>query len=145
MEKRLDEMNRLADMGQFPALVNAGATLNVMVTMAVTWWVEPRWPGWVGVWVGLVIAANLTPVVLLRLLDDGSRPMNTVRGMDFVKDQHRFSDWVYVAASANMMVWVLMSWTAAALHRTTGLLVALEVVAAVVTFSPVLVRGLRRG
>ena len=30
-EKRLNEMDRLGDMGHFPAVVNAGATVNVLV------------------------------------------------------------------------------------------------------------------
>jgi hypothetical protein len=31
--KRLNEMNRLGDMLHFPAIVNAGATLNVLLTI----------------------------------------------------------------------------------------------------------------
>ena len=49
-EKRLNEMDRLGDMGHFPAVVNAGATVNVLVTILATWWVEPRWPALAGVW-----------------------------------------------------------------------------------------------
>ncbi len=62
--------------------------------------------------------------------------------MDFVRDQHKFSDWVYVAASADMAFWILLAWTASALYRTRPVLLLVEVAAFVVTFSPVLLRGL---
>jgi hypothetical protein len=64
--------------------------------------------------------------------------------MDFFRDQHKFSDWVYVAASADMAFWVLLGWTVALLHRTHASLIALLVVAALATFSPVLWRMVRR-
>ena len=143
-EKRLNEMDRLGDMGHFPVLVNAGATVNVMATMAATWWVEPRWPALAGVWVGLVLVVNLLPVVLLRLTLRPQTVYPRLREMNFVRDQHKFSDWVYLAASADMAFWVLLAWTGSALMRTPGVLAGLEVVAGVATFSPVLVRGLRR-
>ncbi len=67
-EKRLDAMDRLGDMLHFPAAVNGGATLNVMVTIAATWWIEPRYtqPYAVLVWIALVLALNLLPVLILR-------------------------------------------------------------------------------
>jgi hypothetical protein len=64
--------------------------------------------------------------------------------MNFVRDQHKFSDWVYVAASADMAFWVLLAWTATTLHRTQLTLDALLLVAALATFSPVLARPLLR-
>jgi len=60
--------------------------------------------------------------------------------MDFFRDQHKFSDWVYLAASANMTFWILLTWTASALHRTTAVLALVEGVAFLATFSPVLLR-----
>lgn len=138
--KRLNEMDRLADMLHFPAAVNAGATLNVLVTVAVTWFVEPRFPAFAGVWVALVLLLNLLPVVLLRLTLRADTSYPELREMNFFRDQHKFSDWVYVAASANMAFWVLLCWTVSAWHRTTGALVALEVMAFLATFSPVLLR-----
>ena len=64
--------------------------------------------------------------------------------MNFVHDQHKFSDWVYIAASANMAFWVLTSWAVfSARYQVTTLMVVL-VIAALATFSPVLLR-LRRG
>jgi len=108
--KRLNEMNRLADMGHFPAVVNAGATVNVLVTIVVTWFVVPRFPQAFApvIWVALVLAVNLLPVVVLRMGMGPDTQFPTLAEMDFVKDQHKFSDWVYVAASANMAFWVLV-------------------------------------
>ena len=143
-DKRLDRMDRLSDMAHFPAVVNAGATLNVALTMLATWWVQPRWPGYIAPWVALVLLVNLTPVLLLRLTLRPDTPYPTLRTMNFYRDQHKFSDWVYVAASADMMVWVLVAWSGAALLRTRGTLGAMLAVAIVTTFSPVLLRALKR-
>ena len=140
-EKRLNEMNRLGDMLHFPAAVNAGATVNVLLTIACTWYVAPRWPALAGVWVALVLAANLLPVVLLRLAQGKATIYPTVGTMNFFSDQHKFSDWVYLAASANMTFWILLAWTVSALARTTVAFWGLEVVAFLATFSPVLLRG----
>lgn len=140
-DKRLNEMNRLGDMLHFPAIVNAGATANVLMTIALTWWVEPRHPAMAGAWVALVLAFNLLPVLLLRL---GLRPgMSYARlsEMNFFSDQHKFSDWVYVAASANMAFWILLTWTVAALHHGGLQLACMEVLAFLATFSPVLLRN----
>ena len=140
-DKRLNEMNRLSDMLHFPAVVNAGATVNVLVTVVATWFVEPRYPALAGVWLALVLALNLLPVVLLRLTLTPATPYPRLREMNFVHDQHKFSDWVYLAASADMAFWVLLAWTAAALDRTTPVLAGLLIVAFLATFSPVLLRG----
>ncbi len=137
-------MNRLGDMLHFPAAVNAGATANVMLTVALTWWVEARYPLLAGVWVALVLALNLLPVVLLRMSLGPATMYPRLGEMNFVRDQHKFSDWVYVGASANMAFWVLLTWTVAVLWRTNGALVAVEVVAFLATFSPVLLRGALR-
>lgn len=140
--KKLNEMNRLADMGHFPASVNAGATLNVLLTLCVTWWIEPRLPvSWAPVaWVFVVLAANLMPVVVLRLALSGTSVYPSLSDMDFWRDQHKFSDWVYVAASANMAFWVLLGWAVFAVWHTPAALGSMMAVAFVVTFSPVLLR-----
>ena len=143
-EKRLNEMDRLGDMGHFPAVVNAGATVNVLATIVATWWVEPRWPALAGIWVAVVLAVNLLPVALLRMTMGAGTVYPKLGEMDFFRDQHKFSDWVYLAASADMAFWVLLAWTCSALGRTEGMLVGLLVVAGVATFSPVLVRGMRK-
>jgi len=141
-EKRLNEMNRLGDMLHFPAIVNAGATLNVLVTILATWWVEPRRPSLAGLWVAIVLILNLLPVALLRLKEGPATVYPRLGEMNFFHDQHKFSDWVYVAASADMAFWVLLTWTASALFRTQGVLILLEIVAGLATFSPVLFRRL---
>ena len=143
-EKRLNEMNRLSDMLHFPAIVNAGATLNVLLTLLATWWVAPLYPALAGVWIGLVLVANLLPVALLRLTIRPDTPYPRLREMDFFRDQHKFSDWVYLAASADMAFWVLLAWTVATLHRTNESLAGLLTIAGVATFSPVLVRQRRK-
>jgi hypothetical protein len=141
--KKLNEMNRLADMGHFPAVVNAGATVNVLATICLTWFVVPRYaePFAPVVWVALVLAANLLPVVLLRLGMDEGTVFPALGEMDFVRDQHKFSDWVYVAASANMAFWVLVSWAVFSWVHTGAMLAGMLVVAFLATFSPVLLRG----
>ena len=144
-EKRLNEMDRLGDMGHFPAIVNAGATLNVLMTICVTWkFIEPRFTPWGAVWVVVVLAANLLPVVALRLAMGPATAFPTVANMNFFSDQHKFSDWVYVAASANMAFWVLLTWTVEELEHRLPVLLGLLAIAAVATFSPVLLRGFRK-
>jgi hypothetical protein len=140
--KKLNEMNRLSDMGHFPAVVNAGATVNVLATVPLTWLVEPHFAqGWAPVvWVALVLAVNLLPVVLLRLGMSEATEFPTLAEMDFVRDQHKFSDWVYVAASANMAFWVLGSWAVFSYVHTMGVLAVVLSVAFLATFSPVLLR-----
>ncbi len=148
-QKPLDRMDRLADMLHFPALVNAGATANVLLTIVVTWLLVPRlpqlWPSLPSavaplLWTALVLVLNLTPVIVLRAVDRGGRPIPRLRDMDFVHDQHRFSDWVYLGASANMAFWVLVSWAAFSLTGSVRVLATLLGVAFLVTFSPVLLR-----
>ncbi len=160
-DKPLNRMDRLADMGHFPALVNAGATLNVLVTVAVTHWIEPRFPyigpvqpwppiTWPPVaqalaWTALVLVLNLAPVVLLRRGMSPDTPYPPLGEMDFVHDQHKFSDWVYLAASANMAFWVLSAWSVFAISHTAKAFTIFEIVAGLATFSPVLLRSLRGG
>ncbi len=144
-EKKLNEMNRLADMGHFPVVVNAGATLNVLLTVSVTWWLQPRYPQVYApvVWVAVVLCLNLLPVVLLRLSLRPDTVYRTLGQMDFFADQHKFSDWVYLAASANMAFWILVSWSAFAVVPGKGTLFGVLGVAFLATFSPVLLRSRR--
>ncbi len=142
-QKRLNEMNRLTDMGHFPAVVNAGATLNVLMTVCVTWWLVPRFPQPFApvVWIAFVLLLNLLPVLLLRLTLRPETVYPTLGTMDFVHDQHKFSDWVYVAASANMAFWVLGSWALFSVFHSIAVLASVLAVALLATFSPVLLRG----
>jgi hypothetical protein len=138
-------MNRLSDMLHFPPLVNAGASLNVLLTMWITWrFVEPAAPQMAGAWVAAVLTVNLLPVALLRLTLKPTTPYPAIREMDFFRDQHKFSDWVYVAASADMAFWVLLIWTVAALDSAQWVYYAWMAVAGLATFSPVLWRLFRR-
>ncbi len=141
-DKKLNEMNRLADMAHFPAPVNAGATLNILLTLSVTYGLVPRYPQPYApiVWTALVLALNLLPVVLLRLTLTPETVYRSIGQMHFLEDQHKFSDWVYLAASANMAFWILTSWAAFSWSHTPGMLFAGLAVAALATFSPVLLR-----
>ena len=143
-EKKLNEMNRLSDMAHFPAVVNAGATANILLTLTVTWWLVPHYPQVYApmVWVAIVLCLNLLPVVLLRLSLKPGEPCRTLATMDFFKDQHRFSDWVYLAASANMAFWIFTGWAIFSVRHQPGILATILSVAFLVTFSPVLVRML---
>ncbi len=143
-EKPLNQMNRLTDMLHFPAIVNAGATLNVLLTIALTWYVEPRYPVLAGAWVAVVLAVNLLPVLLLRLTLTPATHYPPLGRMDFFRDQHKFSDWVYVAASADMAFWILLTWTISAYVHTAAALIALLVAGFVITFSPILLRPVLR-
>ncbi len=143
-EKPLNQMNRLSDMLYFPAPVNAGATLNVLLTVLLTWRIEPRHAALAGAWVAVVLSLNLLPVLLLRNTLTPETNYPPLGQMNFLGDQHKFSDWVYVAASADMAFWILLTWTLSAVHRTGATLIAVLVVAFLVTFSPVLFRRLLR-
>ena len=143
--KKLNEMNRLSDLGHFPALVNLGASVNIVLTLAVTWWIQPRYPQIFAplLWVALVLSLNLLPVVLLRLTLTADTVYRPLGKMDFVHDQHKFSDWVYLAASANMAFWILAGWSVFRISHTVTVLVAMLLVAFLATFLPVIVRRFR--
>ncbi len=145
-DKPIDRMDRLADLTHFPAVVNAGATANILITVTATWWLVPRYPlVYVPVlWTVLVLVLNLLPVVLLRASSFHNVPAPPLRAMDFFRDQHRFSDWVYLAASANMAFWILTAWSLFSVSHTLATLGALLLTAFLVTFSPVLLRAFKR-
>ena len=73
-------------------------------------------------------------------IEYASTPVPTLRTMNFFRDQHKFSDWVYVAASANMAFWVLTGWALFSLRPTILSLCAMLGLAIAFTFSPVLLR-----
>ena len=137
-------MDRIADLAYFPVLVNAGATGNILITLLITWWLVPRYTQIYApvVWTALVLLLNLLPVLLLRVFSSNTAPAPTLEKMDFFRDQHRFSDWVYLAASSNMAFWILVSWSVFAAFYNLGALVAVLVIAFLITFSPVLLRPL---
>ncbi|MGB3681747.1 MAG: hypothetical protein WA990_04610 [Rubrobacteraceae bacterium] len=134
----MDQMDDLRDMGRFPLPVYAGATGNVLLTIALTFFVHGRYPrpGALPAWVGLVLSLNLLPVVLLRLGLDDDAPRPVIEEMGFFEDQHKFARWVYLAASANMGFWISLSWLAFSLHRSRKVLLAMLVLALVCTSFP---------
>ncbi|NYF90532.1 hypothetical protein RBB79_13065 [Tunturiibacter empetritectus] len=142
-DKPIDRMDRLADMAHFPALVNAGATANILVTLLITWRLVPHYPQTYApvAWTAIVLLVNLSPVVLLRAVSFNKSPTPPLRNMSFFQDQHRFSDWVYLAASANMAFWILVSWSIFTISYTPATLAVVLAVAFFVTFSPVLLRS----
>ena len=117
----------------------------MLLTVSVTWWLVPRFPQPFApvVWVALVLLVNVLPVVLLRVSLRPDTVYPTLHSMDFVRDQHKFSDWVYLAASANMAFWVLGSWAVFSVWYTVPVLAAVLAVALVATFCPVLLRARR--
>ena len=146
--KPLDQMNRLGDMGRFPALVHAGATLNVLLTIAITLIVFAHYgnlPWALPCWVALVLFLNVMPVVALRATGwRRSVPYPAVERMNFSGDQHRFPDWVYLAASANMAFWIALAWCAYALLPPAVALLGVQLLALVCTSAPVWLRAFRR-
>lgn len=141
-------MCRLADMGRFPATVHAGATLNVLVTVAFTLAVYAHWaasPCALPLWIALVLCLNLMPVAALRAAGwrDG-KPYPTIEAMSFFGDQHRFPDWVYLAASANMAFWISLAWCADARLRPATALLGVQALALACSFAPVWLRPLGR-
>ena len=146
--KPLDQMNRLGDMGRFPPLVHAGATLNILLTIAVTLIVFAHFgalPWALPCWIATVLVLNVMPVAALRAV--GWRmgaPYPPVERMNFGGDQHRFPDWVYLAASANMAFWVSLAWCAYSLLPPSTALLGTQALALLCTFAPVWLRPLRR-
>ncbi|WP_119071066.1 hypothetical protein [Rubrobacter indicoceani] len=147
MTKRLDEMDSLLDVGRFPRPVYSGAVVNVLLTVWATFRLRGRLgdrPADLVKLVALVLAANLSPVVLLRMRSDMDAPKPVVEEMDFFGDQHRFPAWVYVAASANMALWVTVAWLAAGTRRGPKNLPGVLLVSLIWTLLPRLVHRLNR-
>lgn len=140
--KRLDQMNDLRDMGRFPLLVYAGATGNVLATIALTFLVQGRYPrmGALPKWLALVLGLNLLPVFVLRRGMDAGETRSIIEEMDFFDDQHKFAPWVYAVASANMGFWVSLSWLAFSLRRSKKTLLAMLLLALLCTSFPAWIR-----
>jgi hypothetical protein len=145
--KRLNEMNRLGDLGRFPLPVLCGETFNVLLTIAVVWHFQPAtehalFP--LEEWIAGVLAVNLLPVVLLRLKLGPDTVYPYIEQMDFFRDQHKFSNWVYLAASANMAFWVLVTWEASDYAHRHIVIAPLLIIAFLATFFPAWIRLFRR-
>ena len=143
--KRLDQMDELRDMGRFPVPIYVGATGNVLMTIVLTYLVRGRFPGRRALarWGGGVILANLLPVVVLRSQMDERTHYPEIEKMDFYEDQHKFARWVYAVASANMLFWILLSWTVFSRRRDSTTLTGMLLLAFVCTFYPAWVRLFR--
>ena len=139
MLKKLNEMTELQDMGRFPTSVYLGATGNILFTIYLTWHLHRWWGGEVFVllpWALLMPTLNIIPVLLLRKQEKPGREFPEISQMNFFKDQHRFSSWVYVVAAGNMFFWIVCSWWIFGLDSgKPGLLVA-QGLALIVTFVP---------
>jgi hypothetical protein len=142
----LNEMDDLRDMGRFPLSVHAGATANVLLTILLTYLLRGRSEGplTLPVWAGGVICANVLPVILLRSRTDENTNYPEISEMGFFGDQHKFASWVYAVASANMLVWIVLSWSLFSHRRDRGALAGMLIVAFVCTFFPAWIRLFRR-
>lgn len=143
--KRLNEMDDLRDMGRFPLPIYAGATGNVLLTILLTYLLRGRREGALAmpVWAGGVISANVLPVILLRSRLDESTSFPKIEEMGFFGDQHKFSSWVYAVASANMLVWIVLSWSLFSYRRNRKVLAGMLLLALVCTSFPAWVRLFR--
>jgi hypothetical protein len=146
-EKRLNEMSCLSDMAQFPISIYAGASFNVLLTILATWWIHRHyWElKYLLAWLMLTLSANILPIVVLRLVTlPRTNYYPTVMEMRFCHDQHKLSDWVYIVASANILFWIVISWILFTYRNTYGSLIMLLNISFLCTFSPALVRLIRR-
>ena len=142
-------MNRLEDMGRFPVVVYLGATGNVLAEVLFFYWLHGRTAGRLPVALIFAVALlvlNLLPVVLLRWRegDAGIRDTPMVEQMGFVRDQHRFATWVYAVASGNLFFWLMLAWAMFDVERSERMLLAVELLTFLCTFTPVWGRLLRR-
>ena len=142
-------MNRLEDMGRFPVVVHLGATANVLVEIFFIYWLYDRVGGRFSMGflaAVILVACNLLPVVLLRWRDGAAGLEDTppIEQMGFVRDQHRFASWVYAVASGNLFFWLMLAWAAFELEHSGRMLLAVEGLAFLCTFAPVLARTVRR-
>lgn len=144
--KRLNEMDDLRDMGRFPVPVHAGASANVLLTILLTYVLRGRREGplTLPVWAGGVLFANVLPVVLLRSRMDENTSYPEISEMSFFWDQHKFSSWVYAVASANMLVWIVLSWSLFSHRHDRRALAGMQIVAFACTFFPAWIRLFRR-
>ena len=138
-------MNDLRDMGRFPLPVYAGATGNILLTILLTYLLRSRREGplVLPVWAGGIISANVLPVVLLRSRMDEDTHYPEIEEMGFFGDQHKFANWVYIAASGNMLVWVVLSWSLFSWRRDRKALVGMLALALICTSFPAWIRLLR--
>ena len=139
-------MNALEDMGQFPVVIYAGATGNVLATLTATWFLYHYTDDFRVLWLWAVgiITLNLSPVVFLRLVLKNTQDTPSIRDMNFFRDQHRFASWVYAVASGNLFFWIVTAWWAFSVNAELPCLLGLLGTALVVTSFPGWLRLLRK-
>lgn len=139
-------MDDLRDMGRFPLPIYLGATGNILLTIVLTYLVSGRYPQPLAlpVWAGSIISLNVLPVLLLRSRMDESTHYSLIGEMDFFTDQHKFSNWVYAVASANMLFWIVLAWSLFSYRRDGRTLAGILLLAFVCTFFPAWVRLFQR-
>ena len=139
MYKKINELNSLSDMLKLPISVHLGATLNLLFTLWLTHIVFLSTNGsntYLLIFAILIVFFNILPVIVLRSKDKEEREYPLVNKMDFLKDQHRFSTWVYGIACGNMFFWITFSWCVFSCCPTKVTLIAVQAFVFVVTFAP---------
>ena len=130
-------MDKLGDMTRFPWTVHLGASLNIVFSIWLTHQVffltGGRFFFFLPFAVGLV-ACNVLPVVILRARDEKQTGHSTIEGMNFFKDQHRFSSWVYGIASGNMLFWTVFAWWVFSINHSSAALVSAQLFSFCLTF-----------
>ena len=147
MEKSIDQMDTLSDMTRFPWTVHLGASLNIVFSIWLTFHVYRFTRGTFFFFLPFaltLILLNLLPVFLMRSLDSKSEPRSKLGEMNFFKDQHRFSSWVYAIASGNMLFWTVFAWWSFSIFCSPLTLGAVQALAFVVTYAPLWRRFLIR-
>ena len=82
-------------------------------------------------------------VILLSSRMDENTHYPVIDEMGFFGDQHKFSNWVYAVASANMLVWIVLSWSLFSRRRNRKTLAGMLALAFVCTFFPAWIRLFR--
>lgn len=134
-------------MGRFPLPIYVGATSNVLLTILLTYLLRKRTgnPLALPVWAGVILSANVLPVVALRSRMDGDTTFPVIEEMGIFGDQHKFSGWVYAVASANMLVWIVLAWSLFSVRRDRKALAGMFALASICTFFPAWIRPFHKG
>jgi hypothetical protein len=139
MTKPINQMDTLSDMTRFPWTVHLGASVNIVFSVWLTYQVFRFANGSFLFFLPFavtLIALNLLPVVLLRRREAGRSNFRSLNEMDFFKDQHRFSSWVYAIASGNMLFWTVFAWWVFSIDHSRYSLLAVQAFSFTVTYVP---------
>ena len=139
MSKTIDKMNCLSDMGKLPWHVNLGASFNILFTIYCTRIFHQVVGGEIIFLIPFALAFlffNLLPVVFLRLKERNTEEFPLIEQMNFFRDQHRFSTWVYAIASGNMFFWITVAWCLFSYSASVLSLSLLLLLAFFVTYVP---------